>query len=102
MSRHLVLPLRLGPDGGLATVAEDSVEEVAQSVAVILRTRPGERLAEPELGLADPAFADLPVEALLGAVERWEPRADAEVLEQVLGDDGLRLTTLSLSVDREG
>lgn len=99
MSRHLALPLRLTPGGDFATLDEDSAEEVTQNVAVILRTRPMERLGQPELGLADPALADLPVEALHSAVERWEPRADVDLVQQVLREDGLRLTTLSVSVE---
>ncbi len=102
MTQHLAVPLSLTPGGCLATVAEDSVEEIAQSVAVILRTEPGDRLTEPELGLADPAFADLPPQALLSAIERWEPRASVELVEQVLTDGGVRRSVLSLSGEQGG
>jgi phage baseplate assembly protein W len=102
VTQHLALPLRLTPGGALATVAEDSVEEITQSVAVILRTQPGDRLTEPEFGLADPAFAELPPQALLSAIEPWEPRATVEIVEQVLTAQGLRRTRLSLSAEQEG
>lgn len=96
MSEHLRLPLRLTPAGRLATVVEDTVEEIAQNVTVLLRTRPGERLATPTLGLPDPVFTGLDPAVALEVVREWEPRADLQLLDQVLAADGTQTTSLLL------
>lgn len=94
MSRHLALPLRLGAGGSFVTVPEDSLDEVAQSVAVVLLTRLGERPATPTLGTPDPTFAGLDADAALELVSEWEPRADLELVEQTLDADGVDRSTV--------
>lgn len=99
MTAHLRLPLSLAGDGSFRTVEEDSPEEILQSVAVVLRTRPGERLADPDLGVEDPTFVGFDAKAALTEVERWEERASLEVVEQVYADG---VQTTRLSVTKEG
>jgi phage baseplate assembly protein W len=96
VSRHLALPLRLTAAGALATVAEDSLDEIAQNAAVVLRTRRGERLATPELGTDDPTFAGLDVDVALSIVGAWEPRADLALVEQVLDRTGYQRTEIAV------
>lgn len=98
---HLALPLALTTDGAFRTVDEDSPQELQQNVTQILRTRPGERLATPEFGTPDPTFTGLDVEVALGLVEQWEPRATAELVEQVLSPDGTQTSTINVQ-RREG
>ena len=88
MSQHLRLPLQLGPDGTFATVEEDSVEEIRQNVLVILRTRIGERLATPDLGVPDPTFRGFDADQALDVVRAFEPRADLQVAQQALDRQG--------------
>lgn len=79
--RHLQLPLRLisGPGGAvvLATLDQDSIEEVTQSVQVLLSTQIGERYRDaPEYGveeLVNGSAATLTIAE--DAVATWEPRA---------------------------
>ncbi len=96
MSVHLRLPLSLGGDGSFRTVAEDSPEEVLQNVLVVLRTRPGERLATPDLGVRDPVFDGLDVAEALAEVAEWEPRADVTVVEQALSAEGVQSVRLDV------
>lgn len=84
MTVHLRLPIALGSDGTFLTVAEDSDGEVVQNVAVILRTREGERLATPEFGTPDPTFTGLDIAAVLPVVEQYEPRADLDVVQHAI------------------
>ena len=96
MSRHLALPLRVTANGSLATHAEDSLEEITQNVAVVLRTRRGERLATPQLGIDEPTFVGLDVEAAFAAVAEVEPRADLALVEQVIDSEGEQRTELTV------
>lgn len=97
---HLALPIALTSDGAFRTFDEDSPQELQQNVAQILRTRTGERLATPDFGTADPTFTGLDVEVALNTVEQWEPRATAELVEQVL-TDGTQTSTINVQ-RREG
>lgn len=87
---HFDYPLRLGRDGSIVTVPQDShADIVAATIGVLCYRRaqigpegeriPGHRLDRPELGIDDPTFrqggADL--EALREVLAEQEPRADA-------------------------
>lgn len=78
---RLRFPLRF-TNGRTELVEQDSIEEIAQCVEIILRTPRGQRLDLPDFGIPDQAFrengADLV--ALRSAIEQYEPRA-AVVLE---------------------
>lgn len=81
---HFALPLRLGGDGRLAVLEQDSPDEIAQNVAVILATPAGSRAELPEFGSPRWDF-DLPDPSdVIEAVREWEPRADL-TLSAVVG-----------------
>lgn len=75
----LVLPMRV--DGNqLATIPQGSVAELVQAVLLVLKSRPGERLAEPDFGSEDWTFApDVDPSAIEADLEQQEPRARVEV-----------------------
>ena len=82
---HLALPLRVDATGRLATVEQDSPDEIAQNVAVILATAEGSRVEVPEFGVPRVEFtARIPAHEIVAAVEEWEPRASLTV-ESVAG-----------------
>jgi len=72
---HLQVPFQI--QGASALVVEqDSWEEIAQNVGVILGTRLGARLVVPDFGISDPTFRFTPDEAeMISAVARHEERA---------------------------
>ncbi|MEH3055488.1 MAG: hypothetical protein PGN13_16040 [Patulibacter minatonensis] len=73
---RLAWPLRLADDGRLATVEQDSPEDVQQCVAAILRHRIGDRFDAPGLGVPDPTFAEhVDIAGMVPVVSRHEPRA---------------------------
>lgn len=80
---HFALPFRF-VNGHAAEVEQDTVEDIAACVEAVLRTRPGERDELPEFGTPDLTFTQRPVDtdALLDAVEEWEPRARLLVEER--------------------
>jgi phage baseplate assembly protein W len=73
---HLTWPLRLGRDGALTAVAQDSTAEVLQTAAVMLATTPGSRPAQPSFGFRDSTFDLHPPSAgeVEGAVTLWDDR----------------------------
>lgn len=79
----LRLPLEVTASGGLAQVEIDSIEDVLQSVGLLLDTRPGERRSVPDYGLGDPLFAldGVAEDEIRDAVEEWEERADLTEVE---------------------
>jgi len=76
---HLALPLVLGPTGSFNTIQQDTVEEVAQSVEVLLGTAKGDRVITPDYGIADPTFANPDPNEITQTITVWEPRADPKV-----------------------
>lgn len=73
---HLKLPLKVGARGALETLEQDTVEEVAQCVEVLLSTERGERIELPSYGIEDPAFTvTIPLNEVQSQIEDWEPRA---------------------------
>jgi uncharacterized protein len=85
LGTSLAFPLRIGPQGSIQlSSAEPNIEE---SIRIILRTEPGERVYRPDFGcrLSELAFASLNTRTLLQirmyvreALEQWEPRIDIE------------------------
>lgn len=83
MPLRLALPLQLNADGTLATLEQGSPAEIAQSVALLLSTRPGERRSVEDYGTEDPLFSGLSIEDVNAAVETWEERAAPATVELV-------------------
>lgn len=78
---HFAYPFRVSGDH-VAVVEQDTWDEVAQSVQMVLTTERGSRLAVPEYGVDSPLFATLTrgrEQHMLEAVNRWEPRARATI-----------------------
>lgn len=62
---------------------QDSPLEVAQSVAVLIDTRPGERRSEPDYGVPDMLGSGIDADAIAAAIAEHEPRADSALVEQL-------------------
>lgn len=83
--RGIGFPPRIAPDGQLVWSAGEL--NVRESIAIILRTRPGERLLRPDFGcgldryLYEPnnvATLRLIQEEIKQAITRWEPRVSLD------------------------
>ena len=57
-------PFQLGPGGAVATVEQDSDQDVENLIAVACLTHPGERAQAPSFGIADPAFTGWELQTL--------------------------------------
>lgn len=88
---HLTWPPRMAPDGTLAAVEQDTVEDVRQCVHVLLRTPLGVRPLAPFSGVPDPTFSGGVIAdelaARLGSDDN-EPRAQITVTAGQLGATG--------------
>jgi uncharacterized protein len=88
--RSLSFPLRVGADGRMVwSMGEDNIRE---SIAVILKTEPGERVVLSEFGAGLGDFLFEPnngathariEEAIKSALVRWERRIDVESVDVV-------------------
>ena len=95
---HFALPLRVAGDGRFAVVEQDSPDDVAQCVAVVLATPVGSRAEIPEFGAPRFDF-DVPDPAdVIEAVKEWEPRADVDLLTTVGLGPGQALTRITAAV----
>lgn len=83
MAQHLAFPIRVTGRGVLATVEQDSEADIAQSVALLLDTRPSERRSVPDYGLPDPVFGGLDVAEVVEVISTWEERAEELDIEQI-------------------
>lgn len=86
--RSLGFPPRVGADGRF--VWSEGEDNIRESIAVILKTEPGERVAQPEFGaglarwLFEPNVAATHArlaEAIRNALARWEPRIAMEAVD---------------------
>jgi phage baseplate assembly protein W len=83
MPQHLALPIKVTAAGRLASVEQDSVEDIAQSVALLVDTRPGDRRSVEDYGIPDPVFGGVDADEVAELILEWEDRADQSVVEQV-------------------
>ncbi|MBB3041030.1 hypothetical protein [Nocardioides soli] len=84
MPRHLAFPLAVGVDGAMATLEQDAPAEVAQAVALLLSTEPGERAAEPEYGYPSPLGRGVDPVEVADVIADWEDRADPALVQVTL------------------
>lgn len=95
-------PFRLAPGGHVATVDSASSQYVAEQLAMLSLTRPGERPLVPDLGLADPVFTGFDATTLQEQADAFAPpcRIDSVIIEY--DDSGLRQNvTVEFSTDDE-
>lgn len=93
----LKVPLRMGVHG-LATVEQDSVEDVAQCVYMLLATPRGSRLEEIDYGVEEVIWDGFPpdLSEWLAQIAIWEPRAEVETQAEL--EELLELVTVDVKV----
>jgi hypothetical protein len=76
---HLAWPFRMGTRQ-LATVEQDTIEDVKQNVHAFLHTARGERTLSPDFGLEDPTFGpSVDATRIAADIEAVEDRANVTV-----------------------
>lgn len=91
MSTTLTLPLRLGTNGSLVSVEQDSDADVASCVRCILSYQTGWLDANPAFGRAQLVFMQggVDVAELTREVKELEPRATPAIVASVL-EEGIQ------------
>jgi phage baseplate assembly protein W len=95
---HFAYPFRFERHG-ISTVEQDSLDDLAQCVQVIIQTRIGERVEIPDFGVDPIVFNDdIDRDALQRALEDWEPRiiTDVEMWDDI-ADEAMRWIRTSVS-----
>lgn len=101
-----LLPLQVR-DGAMVTVESGSAADVAQSVALLVASRPGERRSVPEYGLDGSLFALAGVreDQVRDVVEEWEPRAEVTdvdiAVDPATGAEVVTVWTEPIALDEE-
>lgn len=96
---HLAIPFGLDTAGAALVVEQDTVDEVAQCVRVLLGTTQGTRQVVPDYGIPDPTFTGIQTDVVEQAVADWEPRA---VVSVVIADPPDRNLAVTVGVALEG
>lgn len=98
---HLSYPFTFGANGHANVLEQDFLPEVANCCQVVLKCPVGMRIELPEFGSGDQTFTQTPdVDAIVASLQRWEPRADAEVVQAVLF--GTDPTEFDVDIDIHG
>lgn len=104
LGRGWSFPIGISTSARLQWSAGD--EKIVQSILIILRTAPGERVLMPTFGcrLGELAFAPndgatraLAQSYVTGALQRWEPRIDSPTV--TIGSDPTVPNVLPISID---
>lgn len=79
---HFAFPLRY-VNGHAVVNQQDSMNDIAACVEAVCLTNPGDRVEWPEFGVTDMTFAQqpIPLNALVGQIETFEPRATILITE---------------------
>jgi phage baseplate assembly protein W len=92
--RGLAFPLRVGADGRI--VWSEGETNIRESIAVVLRTEPGERVGVPDFGAGLGRFLFEPnnaathariQDAIVRALANWERRIEVESVEIAANHD---------------
>ena len=80
---HLASPFRV-VNGAVAVLEQDSIDEIAQCVEVLVSTLVGQRIEVPTYGIPNPVFGQedgRTSPAIAAAIKKWESRASAAVTD---------------------
>lgn len=76
---HLALPLTIGGDGSFNTWQQDTIQEVQQSVEVIVGSTQGQRTVVPSFGMPVMDFQTPNKGTYIRAINLWDNRATVTV-----------------------
>lgn len=76
---HFAIPLRF-KNGAAVVNDQDTLDDLADCIQVIMRTPIGHRIDKPDFGIHDPAFRVVRNDNdIMAAIDQWEPRVEYEL-----------------------
>jgi phage baseplate assembly protein W len=99
---HFEFPFRLGDDGKVVCVEQDTLEHIHSCESVIVRCPVGFRDDRPEFGWPFPEFQNIPIDTrgLEEALRTFEPRGRANAREYMeAADAAVRGISVDVEVD---
>lgn len=98
--RHFGSPFSFNTKGYVETVEQDSAPDILAATYNLCVCPEGFRDDLPEFGIPQLEFQSipLPIKALEGAIQGWEPRANPEIIESALTatEQGSRLVSIEV------
>lgn len=96
---HFALPFRFTA-AGADVVEQDTLDDVAQCVEALLRTREGQRIDLLSYGVADLVFDTvIDVPGIIAEITQWEPRASVNLNDDIdVTDDMIRTIRARVSL----
>lgn len=98
---HLSASVTLGGDGTFGFLVQDTEDEVAQSVEMIVGTNQGERTVVPTFGIPQQPFDGPNITEFTTAIGLWEPRARVAVTTTT-SDTGIGSVNVAVSIQGTG
>ena len=93
--RVISFPFRLDGTGAVASVEQNSDQDVEEQIALAALTRPGERIQAPTFGIADPAFQHFQAAALQRHLIDFGPEVDVTAVIATPDGDGRERVAVS-------
>lgn len=81
-------PFRLSGDGSVQTHEQDTDAYLAERIALLVGTQPGERPLVPAFGINDPAFGGLSLTAVQNQVVIYGIPVTITRMEKYINNDG--------------
>lgn len=94
----MAFPFRIAPNGFVATVLDDTDEEYAQELEVLIGTHLGERHLVPQYGVEDLAFDPTPITTVAAQVEKFGP--PVEITNITINDIDEEHTDIEVDFDQ--
>ncbi len=85
MSQILSHPFRVGGNGSIATVDQNSDQANAEQIAILVLTEIGERPLIPGFGITDPTFSSLDPAEVAAGLTAYGP--DVQVIDVRVRDE---------------
>lgn len=92
-------PFRLGPTGAVVTREDGDEDYIAERLALLILTKPGERRLVPAFGMRDPAFDEFDPNYLQTQIDMFGPDVAIEDVQITPRSDTLCEINVTYDVD---
>lgn len=94
-------PFRVAHDGTIATVTQDTDDQLREQIIIAIRTQPGERELVPSFGVIDPTFGRFQQELLVTQLAKFGPNVAIVKTDIHATDDTTSAVTVHFDAGNE-